>query len=158
MKKFLVIPILVVFVSSFNLVPQAFAQDYGNVVVDVQTDRPVYVIGESMEITVTVSKVTDNPITLWLENKNGIIFNIGEFYPESSGILQVKHNFDDPILQRGEEYTIVADYLDVIEYSTIYASNFGARVELDKKIYSWNDKVSISISSPVHNINIDKID
>ena len=157
-KYYLLILLLVPILFSFAM-SAAFAQYYGNVlVVDVQTDRPVYVIGESMEITVTVSKVTDNPITLWLENKNEIIFNIGEFYLESSGILQVKHNFDDPILQRGEEYTIVADYLDVIEYSTIYASNFGARVELDKKIYSWNDKVSISISSPVHNINSDKID
>jgi len=41
---------------------------------------------------------------------------------------------------------------------TIYTSNFGATVELDQKVYSWTDKVYITIVAPDHNFDSDLID
>ena len=43
---------------------------------------------------------------------------------------------------------------------TVYTSNFGATVELDQKVYSWTDKVYITIVAPDHNFDsglVDKI-
>jgi hypothetical protein len=34
---------------------------------------------------------------------------------------------------------------------TIYTSNFGATIELDKKVYTWTDRVFVSITAPDHN-------
>ena len=34
---------------------------------------------------------------------------------------------------------------------TVYTSNFGATVELDQKVYSWTDKVFITVVAPDHN-------
>ncbi len=41
---------------------------------------------------------------------------------------------------------------------TIYSSNFGATVELDQKVYSWTDKVFITIVAPDHNFDSNLID
>jgi hypothetical protein len=43
---------------------------------------------------------------------------------------------------------------------SIYTSNFGATIELDKKVYTWTDKVYITIVAPDHNFDsglVDKI-
>jgi hypothetical protein len=34
---------------------------------------------------------------------------------------------------------------------TIYSSNFGATIELDKKVYTWTDRVFVNITAPDHN-------
>ena len=34
---------------------------------------------------------------------------------------------------------------------TIYTSNFGATIELDKKVYTWTDRVFVNITAPDHN-------
>jgi hypothetical protein len=41
---------------------------------------------------------------------------------------------------------------------TIFTSNFGATVELDQKVYTWTDKVYITIVAPDHNFDGDLID
>ena len=41
---------------------------------------------------------------------------------------------------------------------TVYTSNFGATVELDQKVYSWTDKVFITIVAPDHNFDSDLVD
>ena len=41
---------------------------------------------------------------------------------------------------------------------TIFTSNFGATVELDQKVYTWTDKVYITIVAPDHNFDSDLID
>ena len=41
---------------------------------------------------------------------------------------------------------------------TIYTSNFGATVELDQKVYTWTDKVFITIVAPDHNFDSNLID
>ena len=40
----------------------------------------------------------------------------------------------------------------------IYTSNFGATIELDSKVYSWTDRVFITIVAPDHNRDTAKVD
>ena len=93
---------------------------------------------------------------------------------DSTGIFQVvieipKAFEDGDKLERGEqielEYTDYgpagADFIgDDDEEVTlnIFTSNFGATVELDQKVYSWTDKVYITIVAPDHNFDSDAID
>lgn len=92
---------------------------------------------------------------------------------DSTGIFQIvvkiPEALEDTALERGEE--IILEYTDwgssganfVGEedediQATIYSSNFGAIVELDKKTYTWTDKVYITVQSPFHNLDSDIVD
>jgi len=92
---------------------------------------------------------------------------------DSTGIFQIvveiPQELQNDRLERGEE--IVLEYTDwgpsgsdfVGEEDedvnlTIYTSNFGATVELDQKVYTWTDKVYITIVAPDHNFDSDLID
>ena len=94
---------------------------------------------------------------------------------DSTGIFQivieVPSSLSGTALDRGE--AIDLEYADfspsgakyVGEESqdvglTIYTSNFGATIELDQKVYTWTDKVYITIVAPDHNFDsglVDKI-
>ncbi|AJM91244.1 hypothetical protein [Nitrosopumilus piranensis] len=92
---------------------------------------------------------------------------------DSTGIFQIVIEIPEELngdkLERGEE--IILEYTDwgpsgsdyVGEEDedvnlTIYTSNFGATVELDQKVYTWTDKVYITIVAPDHNFDSDLID
>ncbi|MEK9698119.1 MAG: hypothetical protein VW270_20280, partial [Candidatus Poseidoniales archaeon] len=92
---------------------------------------------------------------------------------DSTGIFQVVLEMPSTIgtenLDRGEqvdlEYTdwgpSGADYVgddDEDVQLTIYTSNFGATVELDQKVYTWTDKVYITIVAPDHNYDSNLVD
>ena len=92
---------------------------------------------------------------------------------DSTGIFQVVLEMPAALqgtnLERGEqidlEYTdwgpSGADYVghdDEDVNATIYTSNFGATVELDQKVYTWTDKVYITIVAPDHNFDSALID
>ncbi|RMW36965.1 MAG: hypothetical protein EA446_08000, partial [Nitrosopumilus sp.] len=121
--------------------------------------------------------------TLSMGNLGGTTSNSGaDFDPEptdfretgdSTGIFQVVIEIPESLggdkLERGEE--IILEYTDwgpsgsdyVGEEDedvnlTIYTSNFGATVELDQKVYTWTDKVYITIVAPDHNFDSDLID
>lgn len=92
---------------------------------------------------------------------------------DSTGIFQVVIEIPSTLasnqLDRGEkiqlEYTdwgpsganYVGDEDEDINL-TIYTSNFGATVELDQKVYTWTDKVFITIVAPDHNFDSNLID
>jgi len=73
------------------------------------------------------------------------------------------------LLERGEqihlEYTdwgpagskTVGDNNQDIQL-TIYTSNFGATVELDQKVYTWTDRVYITVVAPDHNFDPNLVD
>ncbi|MEX2192965.1 MAG: hypothetical protein WD717_06260 [Nitrosarchaeum sp.] len=93
---------------------------------------------------------------------------------DSTGIFQVVIEIPEVIegterLERGEE--IVLEYTDWGPSGsdfvgdededinlTIFTSNFGATVELDQKVYTWTDKVYITIVAPDHNFDSNLID
>ena len=94
---------------------------------------------------------------------------------DSTGIFQivieVPSSLAGTALDRGEQID-----LEYVDYSpsgakyvgeessdigvTVYTSNFGATIELDQKVYTWTDKVYITIVAPDHNFDsglVDKI-
>ncbi len=117
--------------------------------------------------------------TITMGNRGG---NDGAFDPEpdafretgdSTGIFQtiieIPEELDGDRLERNEVITLEytdwgpagADYVgdedeDVtLEIST---SDFGATIELDQKVYTWTDKVYITIVAPDHNYDSDLVD
>lgn len=92
---------------------------------------------------------------------------------DSTGIFQIvieiPATLDSQQLDRGEkidlEYTdwgpAGADYVGQEDEDiglTIYTSNFGATIELDQKVYTWTDKVYITIVAPDHNMDSGLVD
>ena len=92
---------------------------------------------------------------------------------DSTGIFQViveiPAEIDGDRLERGEE--IELEYVDygpsgsdyVGDESedvtlTVFTSNFGATIELDQKVYTWTDKVYITIVAPDHNFDSALVD
>ena len=84
-------------------------------------------------------------------------------------ILETPGEIDGDRLERGEEIELEytdwgpagSDYVgdeDEDVNLTIFTSNFGATVELDQKIYTWTDKVYITIVAPDHNFDSDLVD
>ena len=92
---------------------------------------------------------------------------------DSTGIFQivieVPEELDNDRLERGEEIILEytdwgpsgSDYVgdeDEDVNLTVFTSNFGATVELDQKVYTWTDKVYITIVAPDHNFDSDLVD
>jgi hypothetical protein len=92
---------------------------------------------------------------------------------DSTGIFQVVIEIPSILagdkLERGEEVELEytdwgpsgADFVgddDEDINLTLFTSNFGATVELDQKVYSWTDKVYITIVAPDHNFDSNLID
>ncbi|AJW70040.1 beta strand repeat-containing protein [Nitrosopumilus adriaticus] len=92
---------------------------------------------------------------------------------DSTGIFQIVIEIPEELagdrLERGEEIVLEytdwgpsgADYVgneDEDVNLTIFTSNFGATVELDQKVYTWTDKVYITIVAPDHNFDSDLVD
>ena len=92
---------------------------------------------------------------------------------DSTGIFQVVIEIPNALggenLDRGEqidlEYTdwgpAGADWVGQEDEDiglTVYTSNFGATIELDQKVYTWTDKVYITIVAPDHNFDSGLVD
>ncbi len=92
---------------------------------------------------------------------------------DSTGIFQVvieiPQTLEGDKLERGEEIVLEytdwgpsgADFVGQEDEDinlTIFTSNFGATVELDQKVYTWTDKVYITIVAPDHNFDSNLID
>lgn len=92
---------------------------------------------------------------------------------DSTGIFQIVIEIPQTLasdkLERGEEIKLefvdwgpsgsnyVGDESEDVNL-TIFTSNFGATVELDQKVYTWTDKVYITIVAPDHNFDSNLID
>ena len=92
---------------------------------------------------------------------------------DSTGIFQIVIEIPNALggdnLERGEEIILEytdwgpsgSDYVgdeDEDVNITVFTSNFGATVELDQKVYTWTDKVYITIVAPDHNFDGDLVD
>jgi len=92
---------------------------------------------------------------------------------DSTGIFQVVIEIPSELegdkLERGEEAILEysdwgpsgSDFVGDEEEDvnlTIFTSNFGATVELDQKVYTWTDKVYITIVAPDHNFDSNLVD
>ena len=84
-------------------------------------------------------------------------------------VVEIPQELDGSFLQRGEEIDLEytdwgpsgSDYVgdeDEDVRLTVFTSNFGATIDLDQKVYSWTDKVYITIVAPDHNFDNNLID
>ena len=92
---------------------------------------------------------------------------------DSTGIFQVVVEIPEELagdrIERGEAIELeYIDYgpsgADYVGHDTedinlnIFTSNFGATIEMDQKVYTWTDKVYITIVAPDHNFDSDLVD
>ena len=84
-------------------------------------------------------------------------------------VVEIPEELDGSLLQRGEEIDLEytdwgpsgSDYVgdqDEDIRLTVFTSNFGATIDLDQKVYSWTDKVYITVVAPDHNFDNNLID
>ena len=84
-------------------------------------------------------------------------------------VIEIPDTLGSDNLDRGEkidlEYTdwgpAGADYVGQEDEDiglTVYTSNFGATIELDQKVYTWTDKVYITVVAPDHNFDSGLVD
>ena len=97
-------------------------------------------------------------------SNTGVFQSVIEF-PASVGLTAASLSAVD----RGEKVTLeytdygpsgAAYYADDTEDITtvIYSSNFGATIELDQKVYSWAERVFITVTAPDHNMDSALVD
>ena len=84
-------------------------------------------------------------------------------------VIEIPSELGGERLDRGEEIELeyvdygpsgsdyVGDETEDITL-TVFTSNFGATIELDQKVYTWTDKVYITIVAPDHNFDGDLVD
>lgn len=92
---------------------------------------------------------------------------------DSTGIFQtvveIPETLSNDKLERGEEIVLEytdwgpsgADYVGQEDEDinlTVFTSNFGATVELDQKVYTWTDKVYITVVAPDQNFDSNLVD
>ncbi len=84
-------------------------------------------------------------------------------------IIEIPEELEDDRLERNESITLEytdwgpagADYVgdeDEDVMLTVSTSDFGATIELDQKVYTWTDKVYITVVAPDHNYDSDLVD
>jgi len=84
-------------------------------------------------------------------------------------IIEIPEKLSGDSLERGEKITLEytdwgpsgSDYVGEEDEDiniSVFTSNFGATVELDQKVYTWNDKVYITVVAPDHNFDANLID
>ncbi|WP_371503851.1 toll/interleukin-1 receptor domain-containing protein [Nitrosopumilus adriaticus] len=119
----------------------------------IQTDKSVYLYNSDMICTViNTDKKSINPINLVIfdEEKNIVYKNSIPINPNGNGIYQEIINVggDGWNDRPGSEYIISAEHEGSKAALSFYLSDFGAIVELDQKVYTWTDKVQITIVAP----------
>ena len=84
-------------------------------------------------------------------------------------IIEIPEELEGDRLERNESITLEytdwgpagADYVgdeDEDVTLTVSTSDFGATIELDQKVYTWTDKVYITVVAPDHNYDSDLVD
>src|SRR3989442_20856 len=101
--------------------------------------------------------------------KPSTFVDTGKYTDIFQSVIKIPKQLGTTLLERGEqihlEYTdwgpagskTVGSNNQDIEL-TIYTSNFGATVELDQKVYTWTDRVYMTVVAPDHNFDPNLID
>ena len=112
------------------------------------------------DLNLSDSQFDANPAGLRETGDNTGIFQV---------VIEIPKNLNGDALERDERITLEyqdngpagANYIgdDDEDISIdIRTSNFGASISLDQKVYSWTDKVYVTVVSPDHNFDSNAID
>ena len=133
----------------------------GPVNIVAQTDSSVYVYGSDIIFTAIVPQAYIDSFINYKILHEGNVIHEGKIKVDSeeTGIFQQLIAVEGTEWRtRGEEYEIIAEYDGKRSVVTICTSNFGAGVELDQKVYTWTDKVFITVVAPDYNFDSTAID
>ena len=119
----------------------------------IQTDKSVYIQNSDMICTViNPNQTSQEPISVKIfdKSKNEIYQKIFEIDPNRNGIYQdiIRLGGDDLPTDPGSELTIIAEHEGKTAKLIFFLSDFGIAVELDQKVYTWTDRVRITIVAP----------
>ena len=119
----------------------------------IQTDKSVYIQNSDMICTVINPNLTSKvPISVKIFNKskNEVYQKTFEIIPNGNGIYQdiIRLGGDNWPTEPGSELTIVAEHEGKTAKLIFFLSNFGVAIELDQKVYTWTDKVRITVVAP----------
>lgn len=118
----------------------------------VQTDKSIYTYGSDMIVTIINPYfISGEPIILEIKNDDEKIV-----YKNSIPVSEnAKSIYQEVIAIEGKDwsipgskYKIKATYSEITAELEIATSDFGVVIELDQKVYSWRDKVFITIVAP----------
>lgn len=129
----------------------------------IQTDKSVYLQGSDMICTIiNPNNTSTNPISLKIfdESKKQVYQNSFEIDPNGNGIYQdvIDVGGDDWPTIPGSELTIIAEHEGKTAKLNFFLSNFGVSIELDQKVYSWTDKIRITVVAPDFNRDPNKVE
>ena len=122
---------------------------------------------DSDAATVTMGDLGDNAASFDPEPSD--LRETGDSTGIYQTVIEIPSTLDGDGLERGEEIVLEytdwgpsgADFVGQEDEDinlTIFTSNFGATVELDQKVYTWTDKVYITVVAPDHNFDSNLID
>lgn len=118
----------------------------------VQTDKSVYTYGHDMIVTVINPYfVSGEPILLEIQNEDGdtVYKNTIPVSESAKGIYQEVIRVEGKDWSTpGSKYKIQAKYLNKEANLDVFTSDFKIIIELDQKVYSWRDKVYITVVAP----------
>lgn len=125
----------------------------------IYTDKSVVMQGGTLSIFVRVDKIESKPIHLKIKNKQGNIIHDSKLSVQDTDWISKTITTSGPEWAlEGAEYQVVAEYGEKTTSVNIWRSDFGAAIELDQKVYTWTDKVYITIVAPDLNRDPNKVE
>ncbi len=127
-----------------------------------QTDKSVYIYGSDIILTAIVPQASEeSEITYQIINEDRKPVQTGKIpiFAETTGIFQQLIKVEGKHWKkRGSEFEILVEYGNKKASVNVFTSNFGATIELDQRVYTWTDKVRITIVAPDFARDSDKVD
>lgn len=127
----------------------------------VMTDKSVYMYNTDMICTlINPNQTSSNPMNLKIfnEDKKLVYKNSIPLNPKGNGIYQevILIGGEQWASKPGAEYLIVAEHEGHTAELRFFITNFGMAIELDQKVYTWTDKVYMTIVAPDLNLDSKK--
>ena len=118
-----------------------------------QIDKSVYIYNSDLICTIiNTNKTSTKPINLVIlsEEKKTVYKNPIPINPDGDGIYQevIHVGGNEWSLKPGSAYLITAEHEGNKARVSFYLSSFGAAIELDQKVYTWTDRVYITVVAP----------
>lgn len=126
--------------------------------ITLQTDKMVYLYGRKLIATVVNPNVISNiPINLEIFGPDGklVYKNTIPVQDDWNSIYQesILIGGKDWSRKPNAEYKMMAEYGGQTTECKFYLSHFGATIQLSQKVYTWTDKVHITVVAPDANVD-----
>lgn len=123
----------------------------------IQTDKSVYLYNDNLIVTIIHPNPIDmSPMSLKILNKDK-----KQIFKKHIPIDSTKNGIYQQVIPvKGKEWDVIgAEFKVIVEHHghsaeiVIWRSDFGTTIALDQKVYTWTDKVYITVVAPDFNKN-----